>query len=247
MTQSQPLFKVVIPARYAATRLPGKPLLDIGGKPMVIRVVEQARASGASAVWVATDDKNIFSTVEQYGFHVALTASSHLSGTDRIAELVEAQGWADDEIIINVQGDEPLMPPQLISQTAAYLSQHADIAMATAAHPLSDKADWLNPNIVKVVLDHANRALYFSRAPIPYLRDNSAALTAYRHVGIYAFRAGYLKKFAALPKSPIEALEALEQLRALWYGHAIGVLVSAHCSVGVDTQEDLQVVRSYFS
>lgn len=247
MTQSQPLFKVVIPARYAATRLPGKPLLDIGGKPMVIRVVEQARASGASAVWVATDDKNIFSTVEQYGFHVALTASSHLSGTDRIAELVEAQGWADDEIIINVQGDEPLMPPQLISQTAAYLSQHADIAMATAAHPLSDKADWLNPNIVKVVLDHANRALYFSRAPIPYLRDSSAAPKAYRHVGIYAYRAGYLKKFAALPKSPIEALEALEQLRALWYGHAIGVLVSAHRSVGVDTQEDLQVVRSYFS
>ncbi|HZV99717.1 MAG TPA: 3-deoxy-manno-octulosonate cytidylyltransferase [Methylophilaceae bacterium] len=245
-------FKVVIPARYASSRLPGKPLLDISGKPMVIWVAQQAALSGADSVVVATDHKEIADTVSEYGYQVVMTRPDHASGTDRIAEVVNALGWADKEIVVNVQGDEPLIDPRLIQQVAKNLAQHPEAAMATACHTIHDKASMLNPNIVKVVIDNSGHALYFSRAPIPYARDAFAAghevpvnMPVYRHVGIYAYRTAFLKAYAGLAHSEIEQFEALEQLRVLWHGYKISVAVTEHApAAGVDTEADLIRVRA---
>ncbi|OIQ82465.1 3-deoxy-manno-octulosonate cytidylyltransferase [mine drainage metagenome] len=248
-------FKVVIPARHASTRLPGKPLLDIGGKPMVVRVAEQAAASGASEVCVATDHAGIAAAVTQHGYTAVMTRPDHLSGTDRIAEVVSLRGWNDDEIIVNVQGDEPMIDPQLIHQVARNLVDHPAATMATASHPIHDKAAAFNPNVVKVACDKNGYALYFSRAPIPYARDAYAAggdvppgLPMQRHIGIYAYRAGFLGVYSQLAPAEVEVFEALEQLRVLWHGYRISVAVTGHApEAGVDTQEDLQRVRAIFA
>lgn len=248
-------FKVVIPARYASTRLPGKPLLDIAGKPMVVRVAEQAAASGAAEVCVATDHADIAEVVARHGFDVAMTRADHASGTDRIAEVAQKKGWGDDTIIVNVQGDEPLISPALIREVASNLADHAAAAIATACHPIHDKPSMLNPNIVKVVTDKSGYALYFSRAPIPYPRDAFSTeadlpqgLPVYRHIGIYAYRAGFLRSYSSLPPAGIEIFEALEQLRALWHGYKISVAVTPDApATGVDTAEDLERARRIFS
>jgi len=248
-------FNVVIPARLASTRLPRKPLLDIGGKPMVVRVAERACASGAAQVCVATDHAEIAEAVERHGFAAVMTRQDHASGTDRIAEVAQQRGWDAETIVVNVQGDEPLIEPDLIREVAHNLSAHAQASIATACHPIRDEAALKNPNVVKVVLDEHGYALYFSRAPIPYPRDAFAAgqglpsgLPAYRHVGIYAYRAGFLQIYARLAPAAIEAYESLEQLRALWYGHKISVAVAAQVPPpGVDTEQDLERVREIFS
>lgn len=248
-------FKVVIPARHASTRLPGKPLLDIAGKPMVVRVAEQAVASGAVEVCVATDHAEIAEVVARYGFSVAMTRADHASGTDRIAEVAQQQGWGGNDVIVNVQGDEPLIDPGLISEVARNLASHPDASIATACHPIHDKAAMFNPNIVKVVTDKLGYALYFSRAPIPYARDAFAAaseipeaLPVYRHIGLYAYRVSFLDDYSGLQPARIEVFEALEQLRALWHGYRISVAVTAHApEAGVDTAEDLQRVRELFA
>ncbi|MCB5186383.1 3-deoxy-manno-octulosonate cytidylyltransferase [Methylobacillus gramineus] len=245
-------FKVVIPARYASSRLPGKPLLDIAGKPMVVRVAEQALVSGAEEVVVATDHERIAEAVTAYGFNVVMTRTDHLSGTDRIAEVVELQHWQDDAIVVNVQGDEPLIDPILIQDVANNLAAHPQAHMSTACHSIHDTPSILNPNIVKVVLDNQGHALYFSRAPIPYPRDAFAAnqdvptdMPIYRHIGIYAYRANFLRAYAALSPSAIEHFESLEQLRVLWHGYKISVEVTSKApAAGVDTEADLAYVRS---
>ena len=245
-------FKIVIPARYASSRLPKKPLLDIAGKPMVVHVVEQALLSGAQTVVVATDHEEIAQVVRQYGYQAAMTREDHTSGTDRIAEVAQQLGWDDQAIVVNVQGDEPLISPHLIQEVALNLSQHVEASIATACHPIHDKAVMLNPNIVKVVMDSEGHALYFSRAAIPYARDAFAlnqdiprAMPVYRHIGIYAYRAAFLKAYADLQPAAIEKFEALEQLRALWHGYKISVAVTQHApAVGVDTHADLEYVRS---
>ncbi len=249
-------FKVVVPARYASTRLPAKPLLDLGGKPMVVRVVERALLSGAEEIWVATDHSDVQAAAESHGISVVLTRIDHQSGTDRLAEVVELLGWNDETIVVNVQGDEPLIDPVLIEQTARQLADSgADIA--TVAHPIDDAADFFNPNIVKVVCTKGGDALYFSRAPIPYARDHFAreaggetlpsALPAFRHVGLYAYRARFLRAYAKLTPSPLEGFEALEQLRALWHGFRISVAITEHLPMpGVDTAEDAVRMRNWF-
>lgn len=249
-------FKVVVPARYGSTRLPGKPLLDLGGKPMVVRVVERALQSGADEVWVATDHPQVKAVAESFGLSVLLTGVTHPSGTDRVAEVVELQRWSDQTIVVNVQGDEPLIAPSLIAQTARQLADSgADIA--TVAHPIADKADFFNPNIVKVVCTAASDALYFSRAPIPYARDYftqeaggetlPVGLPAFRHVGLYAYRAHFLRSYAQLAPSPVEGFEALEQLRALWHGYRISVAMANDLPMpGVDTPEDAERMRLWF-
>lgn len=249
-------FLVVIPARFGSSRLHGKPLADIGGKPMVVRVAERARASGAAAVWVATDSQAVFDAVGLHGHQAIMTRSDHATGTDRIAEVVQQLGLADSEIVVNVQGDEPLIAPELIGEVVQSLVEHAEASIATACHPISDAASLLNPNVVKVALDHAGHALYFSRAPIPYPRDSfaisqsvlPAGLPSYRHIGIYAYRARFLQLYSQLQPVSIERFEALEQLRALWHGHRIAVAVTAHApDAGVDTAEDLERVRRCFA
>jgi len=252
---AQPSFYVVIPARYASTRLPGKPLLDIAGKPMVVHVVERANKSGAEQVVVATDDLRIANVVEQQGYKAVMTRTDHVSGTDRIAEVALHQGWSDNSIIVNVQGDEPLIESALIVEVATQLANSKDAVMATACHRIHSKADFLNPNIVKVVLDAQGHALYFSRAPIPYPRDafaNGADLPAdtpaYRHIGIYAYRAGFLKQYANISPALIEQYESLEQLRVLYQGYKIAVAISENApAAGVDTEDDLAYVRSLMS
>lgn len=247
-------FQVVIPARLASTRLPGKPLLDIGGKPMVVRVAERAAQSGAQQILVATDHPDICAAVEAHGFHACLTRTEHASGTDRIAEVVQQQGWPDDTIVVNVQGDEPLIPPQLIQAVAQHLHQHPACAIATACHPLHDAGALKNPNIVKAVLDRDGNALYFSRAAIPYPRDAfasgsalPASMPVLRHIGLYAYRAGFLRIYGTLTPPAIEQAEALEQLRALWHGYCIGVTVTAAAPPGgVDTAADLELARRLF-
>lgn len=246
-------FKAVIPARYASTRLPGKPLADIAGKPMVVRVAERVLRSGAAEVWVATDHDEVAQAVRAHGLNVCLTSPDHASGTDRIAEVAALRGWGAEEIIVNVQGDEPLIAPELIGSVARHLHDHPLAAISTACHALHERAEMLNPNVVKVVLDREGHALYFSRAPIPYARDAFAAgefpatLPAYRHIGIYAYRAAFLKTYGSLAPAAIEQYEALEQLRALWHGYKISVAVtSAAPAPGVDTPEDLERVRSLF-
>jgi len=250
-----PDFKVVIPARFASTRLPGKPLLDIGGKPMVIRVAEQAAQSGAQQIIIATDHQPIVAAAQIHGFQACMTRSDHTSGTDRIAEVSAQQGWADDTIVVNVQGDEPLIPPSLIQAVAQHLHDHPECAIATACHPVHDEASMRNPNIVKVVLDKQSNALYFSRAPIPWPRDAYAAsqplpkdVNVLRHVGIYAYRASFLRDFGRLAPAYLEQTESLEQLRALYHGYKIGVTKTDQAPPsGVDTEQDLQVVRQLFT
>ena len=247
-------FIAIIPARLASSRLPDKPLADIGGKPMVVRTAERALLSGASAIMVATDHLDIVSACEAHGIPVCMTRSDHPSGTDRIAEVAAGMNLPDDAVIVNVQGDEPLIDPALIAATASLVSEQ--VPMATAAHPLHEVNDAFNPNVVKVVLDKSGRALYFSRATIPWHRDAFAisrqqlpdAYAPLRHIGLYAYRNDFLKKYPELSVSPLEQIEALEQLRVLWHGYAIAVHVTASSPApGVDTPEDLQRVRQFFA
>lgn len=248
-------FRVVIPARYASTRLPGKPLVDIVGQPMIVRVAAAARRAKTDGVWVATDDDRIAAVVRRHGFEAVMTSADHASGTDRIAEVAEQLKWDDADIVVNVQGDEPLLEPSLIEAVAAALHSDSDAAMATAAHPLTVAADLFNPNVVKVVCDVRGRALYFSRAPIPWDRDGFAEgrdtlpadLPAQRHIGLYAYRVSFLRRFGQLAASPLERCESLEQLRALWHGYPIRVVsIDRAPAPGVDTLEDLQRVRRLF-
>jgi 3-deoxy-manno-octulosonate cytidylyltransferase (CMP-KDO synthetase) len=252
----EPGFTVLIPARLASTRLPDKPLADIAGRPMVVRVAERAAASGATAVLVAADDKRIVEACEAHGVRCLLTRRDHASGSDRLAEACAQLGLADEALVVNVQGDEPLIDPALVRATAQLLAARSDCAMSTAAHAITSLEEFANPNVVKVVLDREGLALYFSRAPIPWLRDgskaNSPALPseppALRHIGIYGYRAGFLRRFPTLAAAPVEAAEALEQLRVLWHGQRIAVHVSdVTPGPGVDTPEDLARVRMLFA
>jgi 3-deoxy-manno-octulosonate cytidylyltransferase (CMP-KDO synthetase) len=248
-------FRVVIPARYASSRLPGKPLADIGGRPMVLRVLERALQAGAASVVVATDDVRVQQAVAAAGHQALMTSPAHQSGTERLVEVAETLGWPDDTLVVNVQGDEPLIDPQLIREVARRLVLHDDAVMATLAHPIHDHADFVNPNVVKVVADETGYALYFSRAPIPWPRDAFAAqaampqdLGALRHIGLYAYRAGFLRTYASLSSSPLERYEMLEQLRVLWHGHRISLGISPTAPApGVDTPEDLERVRRLFT
>ncbi len=249
-------FTVLIPARYASTRLPGKPLADIAGKPMVVRVAERAQASGATRVVVATDDVRVRDAVIAHGVAACMTRGDHATGTDRLAEAAQQLGLADDEIVVNVQGDEPLLDGGLIRSMAALLEVRRDAAVATACHPIDDAAEAFNPNVVKVVLDAAGYALYFSRATIPWARDafreNSKALPPglplYRHYGLYAYRVSFLRAFPSLSPAPIERFEALEQLRALWHGYRIAVEITHGTPApGIDTPADLARVREIFA
>ncbi len=254
MSSSHVKFMAVVPARYASTRLPAKPLLDLGGKPMVARVAERAVMSGAEEVWVATDHPGVVKAAEQSGLSVLLTRADHPTGTDRLAEVVELRGWSDDTIVVNVQGDEPLIDPALVARTAQQLAESgADIA--TVAHPIDNPADFFAPNVVKVVCKANGDAMYFSRAPIPFARDHFAkdreslpsGFIACRHIGLYAYRAGFLRAYAKLTPSAVEGFEALEQLRALWHGYRISVLVSDHLPMpGVDTPEDAARMQEWF-
>ena len=249
-------YTVLIPARYASTRLPGKPLADIAGKPMIVRVAERALAAGAARVAVATDDARIVAAVEAHGFPACMTRADHPTGTDRLAEAALQLGLPDEAIVVNVQGDEPLLAPALIRDMATLLAAHAPAAIATACHAIDDVSEAFNPNVVKVVLDRAGYALYFSRATIPWARDAFAArrdtlpagLPLYRHYGLYAYRVGFLRAFPALAPAPIEQFEALEQLRALWHGYRIVVEVTTGTPApGVDTPEDLERVRALYA
>ena len=248
---ASPGFTVLIPARLASTRLPRKPLADLGGLPMVVRVAQQAARSGARAVVVAADDAQIVDACEAHGVRALLTRTDHASGSDRLAEACEQLGLDGDDRVVNLQGDEPLMPPELLGRCAALLDEHPDCVMATVAHPIGDAAEFLNPNVVKVVLDRSGRALLFSRAPLPHWRDapDRGALpqapAPLRHLGLYAYRAGYLRGFPLLEPAPLERTEALEQLRVLWHGERIAVHVTPHApGTGVDTPEDLLRVRA---
>ncbi|AZP13444.1 3-deoxy-manno-octulosonate cytidylyltransferase [Undibacterium parvum] len=246
-------FTVIIPARMASSRLPNKPLADLGGKPMVVRTAERALLSGASQIMVATDHLDILAACKAHGIAACMTRADHPSGTDRIAEVAANMGLAADAVVVNVQGDEPLIDPDLIRATANLVSQ--SVPMATAAHALDGVQDVFNPNVVKVVLDKQGRAMYFSRATIPWDRDafalNRDALPAgyapLRHIGLYAYRNDFLQAYPLLEISPLEQIEALEQLRVLWNGHAIAVHVSAASPApGVDTPEDLERVRQFY-
>ena len=254
-------FYAVIPARYASTRLPGKPLADISGKPMVVRVVERAVMSGAREVWVATDHEAVAEAVRAHGHRVCMTSPDCASGTDRLAEVVTQRGWPEDAVVVNVQGDEPLIDPDLVRRTALLLHARRDAAMTTVCHPLHDGREVFNPNVVKVVLDAQGYALYFSRAPIPWARDawsNLSSLSSrpalpeglpvFRHVGLYAYRVSFLKAYPRLSRPLLEKYEALEQLRALWHGHRIAVITTDHPSPpGVDTEADLELVRQLYA
>lgn len=248
-------FIAVIPARFASTRLPGKPLADIAGKPMVVRVAEQAAKSGAQQVLIATDHGDVKRVAEQHGWRVLMTRADHATGTDRLAEVVAQLQLSHDAVIVNVQGDEPLVDPKLIRAVADALGENPEAAIATAAHPIKDPHEFFNPNVVKVVCDGKGFAHYFSRAPIPYARDafayNKLALpqdfSALRHIGIYAYRAGFLRQYTALTPAPAEQFEALEQLRALYHGYRIVVAVWPDAlPPGVDTPDDLEKVRALF-
>lgn len=253
-------FKVIIPARYASTRLPAKPLADIAGKPMVVRVMERALASGAEEVWVATDHEAVRDAVLAAGGKAMMTRSDHATGTDRLAEVVSTLGWAAGTIVVNVQGDEPLIDPAVIRLVAQALSADVNAEIATAAHPIETVDEFLNPAAVKVVCEKNGHAHYFSRAPIPYPRDAALAgglqagaplpegFAPLRHVGLYAYRTGFLKAFASLTPAPAEQTEMLEQLRALWHGYQIRVeTLSEAPPAGVDTPEDLARVRALFA
>ena len=243
-------FVVVVPARLASTRLPNKPLADIGGKPMVVRTAERAMLSGAAQVIVATDHEDILAACRAHGIRAEMTRADHPSGTDRIAEVAARMNLADDAVVVNVQGDEPLIAPQLIAATAALVVPGQP--MATAAHPLDGVEDAFNPNCVKVVLNHRGQALYFSRATIPWHRDGFArtrevlppSYAPLRHIGLYAYANAFLQGYSAMAVSPLEQIVALEQLRVLWHGLPIAVHVTESIPVaGVDTIEDLERVR----
>jgi len=246
-------FVVIIPARLASTRLPNKPLADLGGKPMVVRVAERARESGAERIIVATDHADIAAACAAHGIEACMTRADHPSGTDRIAEVARTLGLAADAVVVNLQGDEPLIDPALLAACAARIG--ADVPMATCAHPLSNADDAFNPNVVKVVLDKNGRALYFSRATIPWHRDgfagDRASLPAgyvpLRHIGLYAYSNAFLQQYPQLEAAPLEAIEALEQLRVLWHGYPIAVHVTAEAPhAGVDTPEDLARARLHY-
>ncbi len=267
-------FIAIVPARRGSTRLPDKPLADIAGKPMVVHVAERAQESGAERVIVATDDEGVAAAVRAHGQEAMLTSAAHASGTDRIAEVVSRLALADDTIVVNVQGDEPLIDPALIARAAEVLAAASDCAIATPCHRIATRADLFNPNVVKVVTDARGRALYFSRAPIPWDRDRLARMAehpvasgggssdtreearddaangirALRHIGLYAYRASFLSVFTTLAVAPIEALESLEQLRALWHGYRIAVFETEEAPApGVDTAEDLARVREHLA
>lgn len=250
-------FSVIIPARYASSRLPAKPLADIHGKPMIVRVMEQAQKSSAHRVIIATDHQQVFDVVKAYNGEVIFTSDKHNSGTERLAEVINRYQFADDEIIVNVQGDEPLIPPVIIDQVAENLVQYKT-GMATLAVPIDSAEEAFNPGAVKVVTDKDGYALYFSRATIPWERDRFAKSTDLlkqssigdfylRHIGIYAYRAGFIRQYINWAPSSLEQIEMLEQLRVLWYGEKIHVAVAKQSpAIGVDTQEDLEKVRALF-
>lgn len=249
---SEPGFTVVIPARMASSRLPNKPLADIGGLPMVVRVAQRALQSQARQVVVAADDERIVQACEMHGIRAVLTRQDHPSGSDRLAEACQLLGLAADAVVVNVQGDEPLIHPPLIDEVARILAERPEASMSTAAHAIASVQDFMNPNVVKLVMNARQLALYFSRAPIPWWRDGlkegSLATLPHpaplRHIGIYGYRAGFLSLFPNLAPAPLETIESLEQLRALWHGHPIVVHVTAHPpGPGVDTPEDLERVR----
>ena len=251
-------FTVLIPARLASSRLPDKPLANIAGKPMVVHVAERAARSGAGAVVVAADDARTVAACAAHGVRAILTRADHATGSDRLAEACAQLGLDGDAMVVNVQGDEPLIEPALIDACAALLAERPECVMATAAHPIDSVAEFANPNVVKVVCDARGRALTFSRAPLPWWRDGYAgglgtapALAdppPLRHIGLYAYRAGFLRRYPALPACPLEAIESLEQLRVLWHGERIAVHVSAlRPGPGVDTPEDLARVRALLS
>lgn len=245
-------FKIVIPARHGSSRLPGKPLLDIAGRPMIVHVCERALEAGASEVVLATDDGRIAEAVAGLPVRAVMTREDHNSGTERITEAAAILGWADETIVVNLQGDEPLIPPDLKRRLARLLARQDVAEVATLAAPIETKEEIFNPNAVKVVLDRDGHALYFSRAPIPWHRDGFAqpevplpeAFPWLRHIGVYAYSVGFLRRYVAWPPSPLEGIESLEQLRILWMGEKILVLpVERAPEAGVDTQEDLQRVR----
>jgi 3-deoxy-manno-octulosonate cytidylyltransferase (CMP-KDO synthetase) len=245
-------YTVLIPARLASSRLPNKPLADIAGLPMVVRVAQRAALSHAAQVVVAADDASIVTACEAHGVRALLTRADHATGSDRLAEACQLLGLASDDIVVNVQGDEPLIDPALIDACAHLLARQSECVMSTAAHPIEQQADFANPNVVKVVLDAQQRALYFSRAPIPWWRDGPAPATPatgdaqpLRHIGLYGYRAGFLAQFPQLSASPLETVESLEQLRVIWHGHRIAVHVTPLApGAGVDTPEDLARVRA---
>ena len=249
------VFHVLIPARLASTRLPGKPLAEIGGLPMIVRVARRAAQSNARSVTVAADDSAIVVACEANGVAALLTGTHHASGSERLAEAAALLGFTAAEIVVNVQGDEPMIEPALIDACAELLERRPDCVMSTAAHAIRSTADFTNPNIVKVVLDAGGVALYFSRAPIPWPRDGGAVLDAgntavapLRHVGIYGYRAEFLQRYPRLEASPLEAVERLEQLRVLWHGERIAVHVSeGEPGIGIDTPEDLEAARALFA
>ncbi len=249
-------FIAIVPGRAASTRLPGKMLLDVAGLPLVVRTAQQAKKSSAAQIIVATDDTHIQNVVAEHGFETLLTSPNHPSGTDRLSEVVAQLNLSDDTVVVNVQGDEPLIDPQLINQVAQALIQHPEASIATCAYPISEVDKFFNPNIVKVVCDQRSFALYFSRAPIPWARDDFARDKsqlpkpdfALHHIGLYAYRVSFLKQFPQLSTGIHEKLESLEQLRALEHGHRIFVLKTAQAPLpGVDTAEDLQNMRDYFA
>lgn len=255
-------FHVIIPARLKSTRLPNKPLADINGLPMIVRVAQQAAKSNARSITVAADDESVVQTCKKHGVEALLTDAHHHSGSDRLAQASSLLQLDTHDIVVNVQGDEPLISPELINACAEQLQKHADCAISTAAHAIDDAHDYANPNVVKVVCDAAGKALYFSRAPIPWWRDGNlhkqadtapalpdtsttlTGLRPLRHIGMYAYRVGFLQRFPTLSIAPIEQLESLEQLRAMWHGERIAVFVTDEPpGPGVDTPEDLQRVR----
>ena len=254
-----PSFVALVPARMASNRLPDKPLADIAGVPMVIRVARQAAQSGARHVAIATDSEAVLAAAQAHGVRAIMTRADHPSGTDRLAEAVDTLQLQDHDIVVNVQGDEPLIPPDLIRQVASLLTERPECGMATAAHPIHEVGEFFSPNVVKVVCDAQDRALYFSRAPIPFARDAMlefpdqrptalpGAGQVLRHVGLYAYRVSFLRAWRTFKPAPIEQLESLEQLRALWQGVRIAVLRVAQAPpAGVDTAADLERVRSLF-
>jgi 3-deoxy-manno-octulosonate cytidylyltransferase (CMP-KDO synthetase) len=249
---SVPDFNVVIPARYASTRFPGKPLAALGGRPMLAHVHAGALASGAATVVVATDDQRIAAAAQGFGADVAMTSPDHASGTERVAEVAAARGWRDDAIVVNLQGDAPLMPPGNVAQLAALLDADAALGMATLQTPLAGAGEYLSPHVVKVVCDAVGRALYFSRAPIPAAGHGNAAGEAwrlgFRHLGLYAYRVAALRRLATAPPCHLEQQEKLEQLRALWLGIAIGVATARELpGPEIDTPDDLERAREWLA